>query len=290
MTRETIIVMKGNFGFGDRLQVLSYCLSYCKLLNASLCVDWRDAVWDHDFFDNFVIVGIPTVTIEYVAQKIELGAQVNPSIWTADMMRSPPTIITSNPYHNLIYDTPIVNDKCVILVFNCTGLRRYDAEHLVNHVRFTRNISELIRDRLPKIPYSIVHIRGTDRLHSRINPFSILEEQLHTTNTLENIFVISDTESLLNHWIQKYPNCIPLNDACSATRRLSIASKYHRKGLHLHSPNELNTHNISKRELNMECLIDFVAISSANTAIGNPKSCFFTMARLLHGSIDKLLN
>ena len=289
MTRETIIVMKGNFGFGDRLQVLSYCLSYCNMLHASLCVDWRDSIWGRDFSDYFDIVGIPTVTLEYVAKKIEMGAQVNPGRWTADLMRSPPQI-TLGPAYNLLYNAPIVHETCVILVFNCTGFRRYDAEHLVNHLRFTRSICDLIRERLPKQPYSLVHIRGTDRLHRGENPLLMLGRQFQSKKIPENMLVISDTETLMNQWLKKYPNCRPLHDIGSATRQLSIATKYTNKGLHLHSHSELATYKITKHDLNLECLVDFVALSSANAAFGNTKSCFFSMARLLHGSIDKLMN
>ena len=290
MTNKIYIVMKGWCGLGDRLQVLSCCLSYCKLFDAALCVDWRDSMWGQgvlDFGNYFEVIDIPIVTIEEISIKMERGTQVIPHIWTPKLMRETPDSTQSIKY-NCNYNCQSnwqYNNQDVILVFNSYGRRRYNCINLVQNIRLVPNAQEAIKKRLHKLtlPASIIHIRGTDRIPSKNRICEVFDKLEIDYKMLPQTrcFVVTDMEILLTEWLKKHSECESLNDS-SCTRRVSFHKKYSRVGIHFISKHELSLYNSSKHELNLDCISDFVAICFASNAIGNNNSCFYSMARNIH--------
>jgi len=91
------------------------------------------------------------------------------------------------------------------------------------------------------------------------------------------VYHISDSVELMNEWIVKVPHSQLCNPNCSI---LQITDT-EKKATHLMNSSELKSFGISKYDLIIDSLADFVALTFATSAIGQTKSVFFEVARKL---------
>ncbi len=292
---QQIVVMKGNCGFGDRLQVLSQCITYCLALNARIAVDWRDKMWgqgDLDFSTYFDIIGIPVVTIEEVAKLMEEGAVANPSAWTPELMRATPEKTRDIKYNLDEKDlkTETERIKGDILVFNTQGFRKFSNSNIINNIRMKPDIIELVKTKISKmeLPCCTVHLRGTDRLNekntetiAKNNIEAIYQKLPRHCKVPGRCYVISDMEPMLVEWLKNHPECVPLQDE-SFTRQFSAEDLGDQSGIHSYCKEILDFYDIQKHDLNVECISEFVAMCFSDNAAGNKESCFFKMSRFIN--------
>lgn len=281
--KKQIVVMKGFEGFADRLQVLSHCIHYCKLHGAVLCVDWRDEMWGQgtfDFWDYFEIIGIPTISIEALALEIEGGASIEPASWTRELLLSPPTRNTlsenySGPLNKITYEE-VSGDIVVVSV----GLHRmYHSNNLVENIRLKADVAAKIQARLSDfyLPCTVIHLRGTDRFDPTLIDQCLLKFNDLPLHCKARTYVISDMPDLIESWREKVPDSEILNKESSI---LSLPNAV-KKGSHQYAEEILEFYGVSKFDLNLDTLIEFLGLCFASDAIGMEKSTYYSVARFI---------
>ena len=278
---QQIVVVKSGAGFVDRLQALSHIIEYCLVNKAVLCVDWRDYSWGQgqwDFHDFFEILGIYTIPIDIVARIV--NAKVIPACWTNELIKNP----LQKQNYTEEYRGPIMQEgykkiEGDIIVTNCKGYRYYHTRNILTNIRFKKNISELIKQRLSDyyLPATVIHLRGTDRFTPDVIDVLVKEYNLLDEESKKHVYHISDSVELMNEWTMKVPHSELCNKNCSILQ-ITDTSK---KPTHLMNSSELNSFGIRKYDLIIDSLVDFVALTFASNAVGQTKSVFFEVARKL---------
>lgn len=289
---KQILVIKGWEGFADRLQVLSHGLHYCIVNNAILCVDWRDEMWgqgDTDFSDYFELVGVETTSIDVVAKRIVDGATHFPASWTPADVRAPMTKYIRMK-HSVgktedILPNYTTRDEDIVILQN--GLRTYHASELLLHLQFTRDVSATICSRMASVvlPYTAVHLRGTDRMAESMEP--ILDQTFQRFQRLpkyqtSRVYVVSDMKPMIDVWIARHPTSLHANPANGISKIDMGTTKG--KGTHMLPKEVYEYYGLTKREMNVDTLTDFVVLAMANWCIGNleTESVFTKMARFIY--------
>lgn len=276
---EQIVVFKAWEGWGDRLQVLSHLLSYCRKHDARLCVDWRDKMWGHgklDWKDFFWLDGVKTATIEEV-EKIQ-GAIIKPDGLTMEMVMRPYTEWEQrDEFIAEIMRESREKGAGDIIVTNGSGWRKYDGYYIARHLRMTDKTTLGIIDRLKhmKLPATVVHLRGTDRYDDGNLKEWLKKYEALMPHQKERVYHATDDSALAAKWVKKVPHSKPLNPLSTA---LKLPSSRNR-GLHQLNEEALNYYGISKYDLIIDGLAEFMGMAFASDAIGLEKSTFFTMAR-----------
>ena len=291
---KQILVMKGWEGFADRLQILSHSIQYCIVNDAILCVDWRDEMWgqgDTDFHDYFDILGIETITMDEVARRIQSGATCYPPSWTVADLVSPMTKYISMK-HTASKTEDMLNDykkrECDILVIK-NGFRKYHITNLLQHLRFTKAVSDAIQANLANVvlPFTAVHLRGTDRIaepmetsvDKTIAKFSILPKY-----QTSRVYVVSDMKPMVDRWISQHPTSIHTNPA-NCISKIDMGTEKC-AGSHMLPKEVYEYYGVSKREMNIDTLTDFVILAMADWCVGNmeTESCFTKMSRFIYNN------
>ena len=278
---QQIVVMKSGVGFVDRLQALSHIIEYCIINKAVLCVDWRDYSWGQgqwDFHDFFEILGIYTIPLDIVTRIV--NAKIVPLCWTNELIKIP----LQKHINTVEYSGPIMQEgykkiEGDIIVTNCKGYRYYHTRNILTNIRFKKNISDLIQQRLLNyyLPATVVHLRGTDRFTPDVIDILVNEYNLLDEESKKHVYHISDSVELMNEWTKKVPYSQLCNSNCSILQ-ITDTSK---KATHLMNSSELDSFGIRKYELIIDSLADFVALTFATSAVGQTKSVFFEVARKL---------
>jgi hypothetical protein len=276
-----VVVMKATEGFADRLQSLSHCIEYCKTHDAYLCVDWSDIIWgngEFNFQDVFELRGLKTMTKEQVCILArQPGIKINPPAWTPELIWM--------PSNRSIFKEELVGDfmtksnpipKCEgdILVTNGNGDRGWWTRNIAEHVVLRPHVSEQVRALLTGFnPNScVVHLRGTDRPDETFTD--------HAITTISQfpeecpVYVVTDMPSM---WY-KFKTGVPRSELVNKGDlfKLPETSKY---GTHHILPTQIKEYGVNKWTLMIELLADFVALWSAQWAVGKTQSHYFRMAR-----------
>ena len=281
-----ILLIKGWEGFGDRLQVVSSGIKYCLQHNASICIDWRDYMWgqgEKDFTDYFEIMGVQSVPLSTVIEKFKKGAIVNPPAYTLEHITNPPSPLIHFPDFMSKIGKTCLRQEGDIIVHNSKGDRVWHLDNLILNLRISEKISPKIIKNLDslQLPYTAIHLRGTDRSQeTTIQKFMEDYEELPPHAKVRS-YVISDTISYINEWTQKYPNAIILNKNAPV---LSILSGL--KGTHMMAPEVLEFYGVSKHELNINTITDFLVIAFSSNNVGNKASTFTSLAVFMRQASD----
>lgn len=278
---QQIVVMKSGQGFVDRLQALSHLIEYCLINKAILCVDWRDEAWGQaqwDFHDFFEILGVYTIPLEIVGRIA--NAKIVPACWTNELIKKPLTKdCLSDEYICPIMCEGYNKIEGDILVTNGMGYRYYHTRIILTNIRFKKNVSELIQQRLSEyyLPATVIHLRGTDRYIPDVIEILVKEYSMLDTENKKRVYHISDSVDLMNEWTAKVPQSQLCNKNCSILKIKDTT----KKATHKMNSDELKTYGISKYNLIIDSLADFVALSFATNAVGQSKSVFYEVARKL---------
>lgn len=286
-TKRQIVYMKSKAGFADRLRCLSHCVLYCAMNKAILCVDWMDDIWGMEFHELFTFLGPHIEKRQDVWKMVKEGATLYPPCWTLKDLVLPLNITTTQPEYN-----GLTNEKYAlefkddfprlpgdVIVTNGLGAFRYNIEYVSKYLRLKPEVCREIVPRLEvfKTPSVMVHLRGTDR--SKNTDYDKLEKEFRSSLPYipdVPIYIISDSVDLVMEWLKLFPKCKVFRpDACV----FKIEPNVH--GSHEYSAKELAKIGVTKRQFNIESLIDFFALASATAAFGRKESYYFDTARII---------
>jgi hypothetical protein len=282
-----IVLFRSLEGFGDRLQILAHCLHYCKLYDATLCVDWSDIVWGngkYDFNDFFEIVGIKTISKDKVLKKLQKHPQlkITPSCWTYKKIKD---ALATNTYVKeygcFNHFEKIEGD---VLVTNGLFWRTYRGDAIAEHLRIRPHVIASIQNKLKHIDFnaSIIHLRGTDK--NIMNMASILDD---LKEYKELLYVITDDVDLFMTLHNNIPNSKLLNEDTNIMK----LEKNRKLGTHFLFEPELKKYNIRKYDMILDLLVDWVALLKMKNFYGNLTSAFYETAVLLRNiNYKKIIN
>jgi hypothetical protein len=165
-----------------------------------------------------------------------------------------------------------------VIITNGDGERTYDVEAFVKHVRLRPWVLEGIKSILSDFdPNSIViHLRGTDRPEEKYigSAINVLKDEHRLP-----IYAITDDRKLWEEFKAGVPQARLLNPN-STSLRIKVNEKM---GIHFAKPSELKAQGITKKQLLIELLADWFALTLAQSGFGREVSTYFQMARRLHG-------
>lgn len=279
--KQQILVLKGWEGLADRLQALSHCMNYCIKYKTAICVDWRDYMWGQgkrDFSDYFQIVGIPVVSLETVLEQVQKGATVNPPAYTLSHLEAPPAeIIHFSEFASKI-DNACLKQEGDIIVHNSKGTRMWHLSNLIQNLRIAEPIRPIIISKLNRlhIPYTSIHLRGTDRkTESTLKFVSDNYDQL-PPHAKARSYIISDMSSLTEEWLSLHPESHVIDETAPI---LKIPPG--KQGTHMLLEEVLEFYGITKHELNINTITDFLVIAFASWGVGHGESTFTRLATFL---------
>jgi len=279
---QQIVVMKGWEGFADRLQVLSHCLHYCRIHKASICIDWRDYMWGQetlDFSDYFEISGVNVVSLSDVIERMKKGATILPSMWNLEKISGVPDESTRGEEYDCPFNSSYNRVNSEIIVSNTKGIRTWHINNLTSNIRLKENIAEIISDRLKnlEIPFTVIHLRGTDRLSNLTLEESIKPAvdiiNLQPSRITDRMYVLSDMKEMINLWMTKFPKTKKLYTDYEIYKLPSNLSS----GTHQISKDAIELYGLKKHNMNIDTIYDFLIISSAKWCFGNSKDSTYTI-------------
>lgn len=262
------VVSKGWEGFCDRLQCLSNCVDIALRYNRILLVDWSDRIWTHDsknFYDYFELNDLPhVISIEEIPPNLE----VYPLFWKNGIGLTIDDWIYQVK-NRLVLDVSEGNHFENIWVHPGLGFRKFDFIQLAQHLRLSKEISDEIKSRINSNAQGlpIVHLRGTDR-NNDINKTE--ENWLRLRSLAPVAAVLSDDASLVDRWMSESPDSIVIS------KTLVKATN----GGHKLNKIELENLGLTKHEMNMQLIAEFIILAKAKDAYAlNEESLFFKMSR-----------
>ncbi len=309
------VVLKGITGFGDRLQCLLQAIRYAEATGRYLVIDWRDHNWTHQpgvpLHYYFTLEGVRTFGWEEFAafyDYYQRDLTITPPDWRPKILRSDyPTWmwepIFSNGDENKIleqitqYRESDYNEN--IVVYPGVGHRTYTFQDF-RKIKLARWIVERIRrfvdrKKLYLEDYDIIHLRGgskewqggrvlREELRDEINTkwptredyldflFEAYQQRTEKAAEPRRLLLMSDTMSLVTAWQERFGRGEWLGDTFNTHLEAS--------GLHAISAETLSQlgEPITKEELNVQTLRDFVVMLNARAVIGDGISRFSVMA------------
>jgi hypothetical protein len=295
-----IVVMKGFEGFCDRLQVLSDCIEYCHKNNCHLCVDWRDSLWgqEHkDFSDYFRIDTVYQASIDDAIQLIKNGGSVFPP-WTIEELKEPLKDATHYAKKDISFNGNYTKLPYSVIVHNCTGNRTYHAKNIISGMSLLPSIASIIKARIANIknPYTTVHLRTTDRIIvGRDAPDRIINivkfalkkfARIPDANKM-NVVVLSDSANAKQEFIRLASLAYPKSYITSVKHNIDLLPE-HTAGTHQLSPSYLSEKNITKHNLNIDTLTDFIILCLSDCSVfNNIKSLFSSMPNFIKDNSEK---
>jgi len=282
---KQIVVFKSAAGFADRLRALTHCIEYCVQFNAALCVDWdNDLVWNLPFDEFFELKGVQRVSKAYVLRRIQQGAKL-PKPWTLKDLIDPVWLrqdLFKTVYEGILTKPEIVKQEGEILITNGCGVFLYTEKVLFENLTLKKSV---IREMLPTIKsynpeHIMVHLRGTDKASAK--DYEEMKRQFRefTKGTDDVACLIADSKELADDWIAEFPTSVLFRPDASVFKipKLFDTAGVPR-GSHLLFPQELKQFGVTKRQLALETMIDFLTLSFAPASIGRKESLFFETAR-----------
>lgn len=276
------MVVKSAEGFADRLQVVSHAIEYCKKFNAALCVDWSDGIWGNGLFDFHHVFeignGIKTMDKISVLKLVATGkVKVNPPCWTLKDIAEPMNARTCHidfrgPLHNSTSTVDKVEGDVIIM--NGYENRGWYFVNILKHIRMLPHVATEVRALLEDFnPNSVVvHLRGTDRPDPEFTKHAIIAVKQFPEEA--PIYVVTDAMTLYEEFKTAIPKATLVNPSSSV---LKIPPN--EDGTHKMIPPLMKKYGLSKWRMVIELLAEFVAIWSAQWAVGKRHSFYFRLAR-----------
>ena len=304
------VVLKGVEGFCDRLQCLLQAIEYASQTGRILVVDWRDEHWSHNqsvkFCEYFYINGVKNIDIEdflefFNQNKNSLG--VIPKAWKNEMNNFNFIEFMSNKNFRLNENQAIlheISNGCKadfeeeIVVYPGRGFRK-STYFLTNCLSLSKELKENIlnfssQKNLYYRSYDVIHLRGGSKkwLGGNVADYSPVKD-LH--NQWQNadeyikaiwdiykslksslpLYLISDSSKLIEIWLKKYN--------CGLALPNLVSTKVRECGIHKLKPQDLlGINSPKKKDLNYECIRDFIIMLNSNFLIGDDVSYFSKVA------------
>jgi hypothetical protein len=248
-------------------------------------------VWGGDEFgfnEVFELLGVKTASKnEVLRAMIQQDAKIEPDVWTwEDAYYKMPGIRghlvgkekAKHYISSIMCSGEVPRIDADVILTNGDGTRTYDVNAFVKYVRLRPWVLEGIKSILNDFdPNSIViHLRGTDRPEEKYVGACI--DALKDEHRLP-IYAITDDRKLWEEFKVGVPHARLLNPN-STSLRIKANEMI---GIHFSKPSELKEQGITKKQLLIELLADWFALSLAQSGFGREVSTYFQMARRLHG-------
>ena len=312
------LVLKGVEGFGDRLQCLLQAVRYCKTTHRCLVVDWRDSDWTHDqsipFEYYFQLEGISSISLSCFLELLscQTGCSVFPEIWASRLTESGFESFIRDPDYALPENGACINAIATgiapdfaadVVVYPGIGPRAFDyadvlhvkpKDCILQSIQKIVNQYQLVADR-----YDVIHLRGGTKVWAggsldRDNhpdrekheqwegPDRYLREIYDVLCLLNEgkiplpTYILADTPCMASWWINRFGEGILLPNAAHGLMQGS--------GLHkidsatLAACRSLDYRPLTKAELNIEAIRDFVIMNNCRSLVGDGLSLFSLMA------------
>ena len=279
-----VIVHRGTEGFADRLQVLSNCIEYALLNDAYLCVDWRDPWWQCGFDRYFDLSVVQMISVDQVAEMIDLGASVYPP-HTADELLAPLTRENAHTKRFYLGNILLKRDYDIVINSGSTDRGIY-GKGIEDLLSFKHSVALELKTVIKQlvVPYICVHLRGSDRSYGKSLDDQLFPvvKHLRKRDGSRRVYVIGDD--------------IALKDRLRETIGiLSIDHINYAKYTHDYQVDKLREVYMGshckpvdqeiKHRLNIDTLLDFCIMAMAADAYSTcSKSYFFQMSRMLRGT------
>ena len=324
-TNNKYILFKGKEGFADRLQCLLQSIKYAISTDRVLVVDWRDEDWSHDpnepIETYFHLVGVRTIDLSKffsIWKERKNKLTVFPIAWREKIESNKFDEFISNPIFQLPDQAKCLEEICNnkindfpedIVVYPGIQHRTFDTNYL-QCVKLSTFVEKKIFDlskeySLSSNKYDIIHLRGGSKKWMGGNlPDNSLVKDIHNQwdnadeymdfiwgkycEKVENqsklpLYLISDTYHLISLWKEKY----------RVGKRIpnSVSKKLEGSGIHKLSKKNISLNeNISKVDINFECIRDFVLMLNSRILIGDEVSLFSNVASLAKSIDIRLIN
>ncbi|MBM5825268.1 MAG: hypothetical protein FJ054_07900 [Cyanobacteria bacterium M_surface_10_m2_119] len=308
------VVLKGVQGFGDRLQCLLQAIRYAEISRRHLVIDWRDSDWTHTpeqplhtFFNLKEIgtYGLHEFQIYWQAHADQLS--VFPACWAPVLTEANYTSWIYKEIFHLPDNNAILADICAyktadfdadIVVYPGVGKRTFSYSDL-NKLELSNWVKSRIQNftqanGLTPGNYDIVHLRGGSKSWCGGHvPLKSLNTSIHERwpdqaaylddlwQTYEKsiaqlpslpLVLLSDQTALAEAWQDRF--------SCGQSLPNAAGNLIRESGIHKLSAEDLQKHPqaISKEELTLESLRDFVVMLHARKVISDGISLFSRMA------------
>lgn len=230
------VLLLGEAGFGDRLQVLLEAMEYSKKTGRYLVVNWNDQIWNekekHDFHHYFSFTN-DVKSIHFLdfltilrAQERNNNFTIFPHCWNREKNKLITIKFNSKIYYNQKYNS-FINNKSIqniikkkredfsenLVIIPGNGFRSFTYSFF-NKIILNQKYREKIQNEpdfknLCQEPYICIHLRGTDRsLKTKFNNNSnnsdeyvnsILNKILMRENkNIKTFFICCDDNKLLD--------------------------------------------------------------------------------------------
>ena len=295
------ILFKGKEGFADRLQCLLQAIKYALATNRILIIDWRDEDWSHDInqpIDTyFELKGIKNMYIKDFLEiwgKEKNSLTIYPIAWKDFIENRNCDSFLQNPIFHLPNQAKCIEDISInkikdfeedIVVYPGIQHRTFDTKYLqcieLSEFVESKILTFYSKYSLISKKYDVIHLRGGSKkwMGGKLPHNSLVKESHNKWNTANEyidflykkyiseskkveelpLLLISDTYKLISLWIEKYkigkrvPNV--------------ISHRLNESGIHkLKKKDIIKNKNISKIEINCECIRDFILM--LNSKIG----------------------
>jgi len=311
------VILKGVEGFGDRLQCLLQAIRYCKTTHRCLVLDWRDSDWTHDqsipFEYYFQLVGLHSISFSHFIEFwLSQGAlSVFPEAWAARLtesgfesfIRDPDYALPDNGACIDVIATGTVPDfDADVVVYPGIGPRAFDCADVV-HIKpqdcILQSIQRLVDQfQLEVDQYDLIHLRGGTKVwaggsleerspdrekHEQwAGPDHYLREIYDVLCLLNQgkeslpLYILTDTPCMAEWWINRFGHATLLPNSAHGLMQGSGLHKLDDASLAAYPT--LNCKELSKVDLNIEAIRDFVIMNNCRSLVGDGLSLFSLMA------------
>jgi len=284
------LVVKGWFGFGDRLESLKMCVHYAQQNKLQIYVDWTDSTWSHgseSFYTYFKLVNMPVLNS---LDDIPQTASYYPAYWKDNIHSSlTDEILTKRKELNLEVDLAGTTHKSYdVVVYSSIRYRtlyNFDSAFFAKSFRVVdQNIISGVQNRISVIPLSTsigIHARGSDRAQNNIKKERSIQFMAVAALPFASrqMIAVGDDAYSIEVWKRFYPNTHVFTNLLATTTST--------KGTHNISKDELK---MSKYDLTIESLVDFFTLASCDRVITTFKdSRFAAEAIRLHPYVKQIL-
>lgn len=263
------LLVKAHVGFGDRLQALSHAIRYAECHDRTLCVDWSDTIWSDgvvNFDTYFDICGVPVIPPNELYQA--RFQKIVPMGWVNQLdRRAELRFLNRSEYILPLSDEKLDAD---VVVYGSIGHRVYCSD-TITRLRVKKEFRNKIVANLVQYRQfdCVVHLRGTDRRNlNEYEPYlQSLAPRINKVVCKRPFLVVTDSQLLFERLQRIFP------EAVLRTPNLDRFAEH--VGTHFQFVD-------SKREYNLQMLIDFFLLVYARECVSDGESIFSEMARFLH--------
>ena len=307
------VLFKGMEGFADRLQCLLQIIKYSIATNRTLVIDWRDEDWTHNiqepintYFELKDIKNIGLSEFLEIWKDNRKEMSVFPIAWRETLEEPNYSKFIADPIFQLPNEAKCLEQICNkqmndfredIVVYPGILHRTFDTS-LMKYILPSKHLKQKILEFSDKFSlkyskYDVIHLRGASKtwMGGQLPENSPVREQHNQWENPENymnyiwqkytslkkyrnevpLYLISDSYQLISLWQKKYGTGIRIPNL--------VSNKLAKHGIHKLKKNDLrNESKISKKEINYECIRDFVLMLNARLLIGDGVSLYSDLA------------